>query len=527
MVGLIFCTILCAALSAQNTADQQLPLYHYAHRITRQDLRKYVELLASDSLEGRGFGTIGSMKAGEFIANMLKEENLVPVGDRQTFFQPVVVNKWQRDKSHFEGTEKRNTPKNLLTPGTDFVFNLTEIPATLQLSGDHYMFAGYGIDDPAYNDYLYAQVRDEVLLMMDGEPHDGKQYMIGKSSLPSQWSNDLNKKIKVAAQKGAKAVILIMDSTKYTHIDPEVFKRVSLFANEINCKFPIPVIRLNESALPKLLSGKEYKRIIKLMKGAKKGKVSSNYIIGNFKIDFTITPTTVRDRNIVGVIEGSDPKLKNEYIALSAHFDHLGVRDSVIYNGADDNGTGTAALISVSKALKALKDNGFPLKRSVLFLFCTGEESGLIGSKYFVKHPVVPLKDIKIDINVDMIGRSDELHDDGENYVYLIGPDKINPLLDKTIQESNARSIGYKLDYTYNDLHHPLRLYYRSDHYNFAEKGIPSVFLFGGFHEDYHKPTDDAFLINYKKVEDLSRLIFFTTISLANHPGEIKTMYKD
>ncbi len=512
---------------AQSVSEKLLPAFHYSYQITQSELRQHIQILASDSLEGRGFGTMGSYKAGDYIAAKLKSANLTPIGDRDTYFQPLILHRWSRDKSIFDVPSHKENSKNALAPGIDFTFNLTEIPSNVKLSGDHYMFAGYGIEDKNYNDYTYIQARGEVLLMLEGEPTVGKKYLISQTAERSNWSNDLNKKITLAAQKGAKAVIIIMDSTRFYKTNPTVFYKASIYAETISNKYPIPVIRVNEHALNKLLSKKELKRFNKLKQSVEKGKISSNYIISKYNIDLSLTSTIIRDRNVVGLIRGSDAHLKDEYIVLSAHFDHLGIQNEEIYNGADDNATGTSALLSVAKALSSLTNNGYPLKRSVLFLFCTGEESGLLGSKYFVKHPIVPLKDIKTDINIDMIGRSDDLHNENENYVYVIGADKINKLLDKTLKESNTISVAYNLDYTYNDVNHPLRLYYRSDHYSFAEKGIPSVFLFGGFHEDYHKSSDDVDFINFKKVEDLSRLIFFTTIGMANHDGIIKTEYNE
>jgi hypothetical protein len=514
-------------LWSQTVSERSLPAFHYSYLITQSELRQHIQILASDSLEGRGFGTMGSYKAGDYIAAKLKSSNIIPIGDRETYFQPVVLNRWNRGKNIFEVTSHKESANDVLTPGIDFTYSLTEIPSVLKLSGDHYMFAGYGIEDKNYNDYTYIQARGEVLLMLDGEPAIGSMNLISQSSSRSDWSNNLNKKIALAAQKGAKAVFLIVDSTRFNKVNPTVFNKASVYAEQLSNKYPIPVIRINEQALSRMFSKKEFKRFIKLKQGVQKGKVSSNYIIGKFNLDLSLSSTIVRDRNVVGIIKGNDAHLKDEYIVLSAHFDHLGTQNGEIYNGADDNATGTSALIAVAKALNALSSNGYPLKRSVLFLFCTGEESGLLGSKYFVKHPLVPLKDIKTDINIDMIGRSDDLHGENENYVYVIGSDKINPLLDKTLKENNALSVAYNLDYTYNDINHPLKLYYRSDHYSFAEKGIPSVFLFGGFHEDYHMASDDVDFINFKKVEDLSRLIYFTTIGMANHDGKIKTEYNE
>ncbi|HNH40456.1 MAG TPA: M20/M25/M40 family metallo-hydrolase [Saprospiraceae bacterium] len=525
-IFLLCLTLGAPLLSAQEIASTDLKLFHYSHFINRQELRTHVGLLASDSLEGRGLGTFGSCKASEYIAGQLKNEGLYPIGDRETYFQPVVFKQWYRDKAEFLLTLPDGKIRGQLMPGRDFTFNLNELPMPYSLSADHLMFAGYGIADDAYNDFKYAQAWDEVLLILDGEPMEKGKYVISNTIQPSSWSLGLDRKLQTAVHKGAKAVILIEDSTTYVKRGASEYPGRGKFAEQIVYNYPIPVIRVSEAALVRLFAPKEHARLAGMIARVKRGDVASNYVQGGFKIDLSITHTLVRDRNVVGLIEGDDPRLKHEYIVLSAHFDHLGIINGEIFNGADDNATGTAALISISKALKALKDNGYPLKRSVLFLFCTGEESGLLGSRYFVNNPLVPLKHIKADINIDMIGRRDTLHAEKENYLYVIGSDKINPLLDDILNESNDKTIRYGLDYTYNNVDHPLRLYYRSDHYNFAEKGIPSVFLFGGFHKDYHRPSDDTMLIDFKKVEDISKLVFFTTVGLSNYSGEIKTDYK-
>lgn len=513
--------------SGQAAVKEDIALYHYSHFITRHDLRQHIELLASDSLEGRAFGTIGCFKAGEYIANNLRYENLKAAGDRETFFQPVVVNKWTRQKSDFDVVTAQGNLKYKMIPGADFSYQINEVPASFSISADHIMFAGYGISDDAYNDYQYAQIRGEVVLILEGEPFRDGHYAVSGSDKPSRWSEDLKWKVETAAQKGAKAVLLLIDSTRFPRRSPDDFAGMPMYTDDLKMKYSIPVIRINEKALAHFLLPRELKRVKKLAGNVKKGKVSSNYVLTNFNIRLSSASASVRDRNIVAIIEGSDETLRHEYIVLSAHYDHLGVRNGQVYNGADDNATGTAALISVSRALKGLRDNDYPFKRSVLFIFCTGEELGLLGSKYFVDHPVVPLRNVKADINIDMIGRRDDKHDENENFVYVIGSDKINPLLDRTIREANRRTVNYKLDYTYNDPDHPLRLYYRSDHYSFAERGIPSVFLFGGFHKDYHQPGDDAAFIDFKKVEDISRLIYFTVVDLVNYDGQIMTDYKN
>lgn len=514
------------SLSAQEASELDLRLYHYSNQITHKELKDHIDLLASDSLEGRGLGTFGVRKASEFIAGHLRDEGLKPIGDRETFFQPVVFKQWFRDKAEFLLTLPNGDVKSQLTPGRDFTFNLDEVPIPFTLSGDHMMFAGYGIADDAYNDFKYAQGWDEILLILNGEPIDNGKYVITNTNQPSTWSHGLDRKLQTAVHKGAKAIILIEDSTTYVKRGMSQYPGRGIFADQIEYRYQIPVIRVSEAALSHIFAPKEYERLAGMIARVKRADVASNYIQCGFKINLSITNRIVRDRNVVGLIEGSDSKLKHEYIVLSAHYDHLGIVNGQIYNGADDNATGTAALISISKAIKALKANGYPLKRSILFLFVTGEESGLLGSRYFVDNPLVPLKNIKTDINIDMIGRRDTIHAERENYVYVIGSDKINPLLDNILNECNDKTVRYRLDYTYNDVDHPLRLYYRSDHYNFAQTGIPSVFLFGGFHKDYHQPTDDTLLIDFRKVQDISRLVYFTTVELANYSGEIKTDYK-
>ncbi len=516
-------------LKGQSTVSETEngPIYHYSQFITKNDLKNLITMLASDSLEGRGFGTRGTFKASEYIASQLRYEGISAKGDRGTYFQPMTINKWSSDKSEFDILTATNLIKNKLKHGQDFNYSLSDIRSEVKMNGSHIMFTGYGILEKNYNDYQYAQVRGEVVMFMEGEPMKDKKYLVNNSIKASRWSIDISLKIETAIQRGARAIFILVDSTKFPLRTEEQIATVNLYSEEISEKYPIPVIRINERSLSKMLSQKEYLKIKKYIAEVKKGKISSNYISTLYKVSLSTKHTVIRDRNVVAVIEGSDPVLKKEYIVISAHYDHIGIVNGEINNGADDNATGTAALISLTKALKALQLNKYPLKRSILFLFCTGEEVGLVGSKYFTRDPIVPMREIKININIDMIGRSDDLHSENENYVYVIGADKINPLLDKSIRENNAWSVNYKLDYTYNDLNHPLRLYYRSDHYNFAEAGIPSVFLFGGFHKDYHRPTDDIFYINFKKVEDITRLVYFTIIDLANQPNPILTQYKD
>jgi Peptidase family M28 len=229
---------------------------------------------------------------------------------------------------------------------------------------------------------------------------------------------------------------------------------------------------------------------------------------------------SVSTENVVGFIEGTDKK--EEVLVISAHLDHIGVNaDGQINNGADDDGSGTVALIELAQAFARAKKNGDGPRRSILFLNVTGEEKGLLGSKYFVENPIIPLKNIVADLNIDMIGRTDVEHEGKPDYVYLIGSDKLSSKLHEISEKANADHTMLQLDYTFNNPEDPNRFYYRSDHYNFAEKKIPVIFYFRGVHADYHQPGDDIEKIQFDQSEKITRLVFYTAWELANREERI------
>ena len=218
--------------------------------------------------------------------------------------------------------------------------------------------------------------------------------------------------------------------------------------------------------------------------------------------------------NIWAYIEGSEKP--NEVIVISAHYDHVGVKNGEVYNGADDDGSGTVALMEIAQAFKTAKNEGHGPKRSILILHVTGEEHGLHGSRYYSENPLFPLANTITDINIDMIGRRDEFHRDSNNYVYLIGSDYLSTDLYSICEEANKKYVNLFLDYKFNDRKDPNRYYYRSDHYNFAKNGIPSVFLFNGVHDDYHKATDEVDKIEFDALEKRTQLAFAIAWELAN-----------
>ncbi|CAM3879181.1 MULTISPECIES: M28 family metallopeptidase [Flavobacterium] len=224
--------------------------------------------------------------------------------------------------------------------------------------------------------------------------------------------------------------------------------------------------------------------------------------------------------NIWAFIKGSEKP--EEILVISAHYDHVGTKNGEVYNGADDDGSGTVALLEIAQAFKQAAKEGHTPKRSILFLHVTGEEHGLHGSRYYSENPLFPLANTIADINIDMIGRRDLLHPDTNNYIYVIGSDRLSTELHTINEEANKKYTQLELDYKFNDRNDPERIYYRSDHYNFAKKGIPSIFFFNGVHDDYHMPTDTPDKIEYDALAKRAQLAFTLAWELANRDERIK-----
>ena len=229
---------------------------------------------------------------------------------------------------------------------------------------------------------------------------------------------------------------------------------------------------------------------------------------------------TLKDsENVLAYIKGTEKP--DEIIVISAHLDHEGIKDGEIYNGADDDGSGTVAILEIAEAFKQAADAGKGPKRSILFLHVTGEEKGLLGSKYYTENPIFPLANTVSNLNIDMIGRVDDRHKGNPNYVYLIGSDKLSTELHNISEAMNKKYTNIDLDYKYNDDNDPNRFYYRSDHYNFAKHNIPIIFYFNGTHADYHRPTDTPDKINYEMLENRARLVFHTAWEVANRENRV------
>ena len=471
--------------------------------ITVDKLKEHIMFLASDSLEGREVGEKGETIAAEYMSNYFKSIGIPPYKD-STYYQIIPLEKREIENSSITINNTQYEFKE------DFYTYPSFDQTTIKTS--EVVFLGYGIDTENYSDYN-TNIQGKVIMIFEGEPKDnqGKYLVSGNQNKcpESSYRFKLNK----AKEKGASLVLFITENylANYKRVEHKIeHPGVSLTQKEE----PIPFFYITKSMASNIMGKNKIEKIKKKITSRKKS------INKAFNVDMNLVTknndTFFSGKNVLGFIEGSDPDLKNEIIVITAHYDHIGVIDGLIHNGADDNATGTAALLEIAAAFQRAKKLGYNFKRSILIFPNSAEEKGLLGSYYYVENPEFPLQNTVTCLNVDMIGRMDEFHPNDSNYVYLIGSDKLSTDLHNISEHSNQQYINMDLDYTFNDPNDPNRFYYRSDHYNFAKKGIPSIFYFSGVHEDYHKHTDTVEKLVYEKVEKTAKLIFYTAWELSN-----------
>lgn len=491
-----------------------------ASSIKAADIRQHLMVLASDEYEGRETGTPGNQKAAEYIARHFKSLGLPPIGDDDSYFQKVAFTwtQWEDISLTIDGKDYRHL--------WDFLSFPTLCPDLPAFDSGELLFLGYGIDDDRYSDYRNTDVAGKVLLIYQGEPMDesGRSLLTGTEAT-SEWSSDWKRKLEVAKDKGAEAVLFIEHQLQQKLSENRRFlvgPRLTLGRPDPEKVAPYAPHAFISTTMAEALMGKRKKKVIKTRKKVEQGKgLKPVKLKTDFRMAFEKNQKVLEGQNVLGYVEGKDPKLKDELVVVTGHYDHLGRRGDDIYNGADDNGSGTSTVLDIAEAFAMAQKEGLGPRRSVLFMLVTGEEKGLLGSRYYVEYPVFPLENTIANVNVDMIGRVDEAHADNPEYIYVIGSDRLSTELHEINETANREYTGLELDYTYNAEDDPNRYYYRSDHYNFAERGIPAIFYFSGVHEDYHRTTDTPDKIMFYKTAKIGRLIFHTTWELANRDKRI------
>lgn len=485
------------------TAESNPTVETYASTITVSELKDHLYTYASDEFEGRETGKPGQKKAAEYIKAVYDSLGVPAARDNGDYYQKVPLEMIKLP----EGTINANG--KTYTIGEDFLsFSKSEG------NYDEIVYAGFGIETDNYSDYTGLDVKNKVILVKAGEPKDSNgNYLISGTGETSVWSNmseSVGKRTEVAMEKGA-AAILYYDPTNYPrykgyygYMKSNDSGRMAIKSEEETPGLILMDQKMTKALFPDIESDHSPKTL--------KTALSFSLESANAAID---------SENVVAVIKGTTKP--EEYVIISSHLDHIGVTpDGRVNNGADDDGSGTVAMLEIAEAMQQAKNSGNGPGRSVVFLHVTGEEKGLLGSQYYTdNNPIFPLSQTVANLNIDMIGRIDPKREGDGDYIYLIGSDKLSTELHELSEKVNQKYVNLELDYTYNDENDPNRFYYRSDHYNFAKNNIPIIFYFNGTHDDYHRPTDTPDKIEYELLQKRAKLIFYTAWEIANRDQRV------
>lgn len=474
-----------------------------AATITAEDMKKHLYVIASKEMEGRDTPSPGLEKAANYIEEHFRSLGLTP-GNNGSYRQyyPLYKDSMQDASLVINGKKLELNADFQPMPGNYAAgFRFSEV-----------VFAGYGISDgDIRNDYKDLNIAGKLVLITDGMPAGYKPSQQGFSS-PSGVTGRMN----AALSRGASAVLMIYNN--FPRKGGSVSSNWSL--NGFKATQSLFGFTISTETAAKIL-GEDAKT---LMDKIKEGTVAAKAYKAEVELNYSKITKTTQVSNVLALLEGTDKK--DEYVVITAHYDHIGKRnDTTIYYGADDDGSGTTGILELAQAFVEAKKAGKGPRRSILFMTVSGEEKGLWGSRYYSEHPVYPLDKTTVDLNIDMIGRigNEYMKDkDSANYVYIIGDDKLSTDLVAITDQVNSTYSKMKLDRKYNDPKDPNRFYFRSDHYNFAEKGVPIIFYFNGVHPDYHRPTDTPDKINYPLMAKRAQLVFYTAWEMANRNDMLK-----
>ena len=496
-----------------------------AQNITAARLREDLLWVADDARQGRDTPSPGLDATAKYIADRLAKTKVKPAGDDGSYFQKIEL------RSTVVDTEKTRAELSghAFKAGDDFVLGSM---MSSEASGPLvYVGHGWVVKSKNINAYEGLNVRDKIMVVTGGGIGNAPPPGVTMDYLNSQPAADWESPVSYAQKNGARAIVLI----------PQRHERIWQFARRAMSRAAYVPVRLTEETavagtLPIIIPSAtmlnalfEGERTLgpDVMRAASTATPAPSFELAPAKrlsISASVTTMKAMTQNVVGVLEGSDLQLKAEYVAVGAHYDHVGVGREIngdsIYNGADDDGSGTVSVLSIAEAFS----KGPRLKRSLLFVWHCGEEKGLWGSEYFTKFPTVPIKQIVAQLNIDMIGRS-RLPDDtrpenrgltGPDEIYVIGSKMMSTELGQLSESVNNSYLNLKYNYHYDEPNDPEQLFYRSDHYNYALQGIPIAFFFDGIHVDYHKPSDSVDKIDFQKMEKVARTVFVMATEIAN-----------
>ncbi len=472
--------------AAQKKKDPVL----FGNSIKPENLQKHLYQIAGPAFEGRETATPGQRKAALYIEDFFRSIGLKP-GNKDSFQMAYPV---FQDSLISATIEVNGQPFYI---NKDFDIRISGAH-TLSFGVSEIVYAGYGLSDSLRDDYQGLNVAGKLVLVHNGYPPGYLQAQVNKKAFNSYSKQD------AAMQHGALGLLIIQEDFPHREAPDKGNMYLKYFQSKIR-----PNSFYVSERLAAAIVGDDYDKI-------KTTSLQPKIFPADIRLSLSKETFKLQSTDVLGYLEGGD--LKDQLLVISAHYDHLGRKDSVIYYGADDDGSGTVSLLELAAAFARAKTAGKGPRRSILFLANSGEEKGLWGSEYYTDHPVYPLNMTTADLNIDMIGRKDpgKKQGDSNNYVYIVGDDKLSSDLHPISVSVNKKYTGLELDYKFNDPKDPERIYYRSDHFNFARKGVPIIFYFDGIHKDYHKPTDTPDKINYDLMAKRAQLVFYTAWEMAN-----------
>lgn len=471
----------------------------YAATITDADLKRQLFVVAGAEMEGRETATAGERKAAAYIESHFKSLGLLP-GNQGSFLQafPVYRDSLTIVRMSVNGTSllaDKDFQGNPLY-STESKFYFSEV-----------VYAGYGVIDSVYDSYGKTNVTGKAVVVVEGGP-SGLKGGTGRFS-----STGTTAKVTHARSKGAAAVFIVSSS-----FPPNMFGNRMYTSLYRDAQFP-PVYMISDKTAERMMGD----GWMAMRESLKKEKPEPRIFKTEVAASIEKQTQQLSAANVLGVLEGTDKK--DEYLVITAHYDHLGKRGDVIYYGANDDGSGTVSVLEMAEAFAKAKAEGKGPRRSIIFMTVSGEEKGLWGSAYYAAHPTVNPDKITANLNIDMVGRVDidRKKPDSLNYVYVVGDDKISSESTPLSESINKKYTKLGLDYKFNDPKDPQRIYYRSDHYNFAKIGIPIIFYTDGVTKpDYHRPTDTPDKINYSLLAKRAQLVFYTAWEMANRENLMK-----
>ena len=509
--------------------------------ITISNLESHLYFLAADELMGRATGEPGLEIAANYLASQAKKIGLKAVEDNHDYFQNYII-----EENSIDLTKSKisiSSPlKDTAVIKDEFYLLVPPVFKDLDISGE-IVFAGYGVNSEKfnYNDFSEVDVIDKIVLIMNRAPMDESGNKPKFDDL--NWNDLQNFSYKYAyiSSLQPKAILIVLDPKSgyncLSDINSSLSKYLSSSKKLKGVEDPYSlfytmatrVFLIHRNVADKILEGTGMD-LVTLQKIIDDSLEPHSFPIPQktINIQLRINKKDLHVRNIFGVIEGSDPELKNEYLLYIAHYDHLGTDfTGDVYNGADDNASGSTALLEMAEAF-LLEEN--KLKRSIGFLWVSAEEIGLFGSKYYAENPVIPLNQTAAVINLDMVGRTRTLQDTGTvmgDELSILGGDSIGVLgglQSKILMDINKQTLlemNMSGDYTYNDPDHPDMYFFRSDHINFVRHDIPVLFYSTGTHKDYHQVTDSPDKIDYNKLKKVTDFTFMVGYNIASYKGKI------